>query len=230
MKKILIAAVMLIFATASAAAGETLSRVSKPFDYSGYSQKEYSDYTKTSYYVPMSDGVKIAVDVYLPAKGPARGKFPAVMELTPYSRSFINAAFKVQDRTRGKNMLGGKGAEIPNPFCFSQMLVEHGYAVVIADVRGSGASFGSRLDMMPRLGLDGAQLVDWIAAQPWSDGSVGMKGASYMAITQILTAANRPSALKAIFLMVYPFGYQDIYAGGIYSQGFMSALSVKTTA
>lgn len=223
MKKLITIALLLIITGAAAMCADAEGKVSKTFEYSGYSKKEYSDYAKTTYLVEMSDGVKLAVDVYLPDKGPKRDTFPAVMELTPYSRSFINPAFKPLEKTHGRNLMGGKGAEIPMPFSFSKLLIEHGYALIIADIRGSGASFGSRLDLAPRIGEDGAELVEWIAKQPWSDGNVGMKGGSYMAISSILTASHRPPALKAIFIMVYPFGYQDIYVGGVFNQGFITS-------
>ncbi|WP_348240650.1 CocE/NonD family hydrolase, partial [Salmonella enterica] len=55
-----------------------------------------------------------------------------------------------------------------------------GYVVAIAEMRGSGASFGWReLDRGPQIGKDGKDLVEWIVRQPWSDGRVGMIGASY---------------------------------------------------
>ena len=193
--------------------------------YSGYSEKTYSDYKRVSQYVPMPDGVKLAVDIYLPRKGPKKDKFPVVVEYTPYSRAFISPAFKPLEKTGGRNMMGGKGAVIPMPFCFDMNLIEHGYALVIADIRGSGASFGSRFDMSPQIGKDGAELIEWIARQEWSDGNVGMKGGSYMAISQILTASEKPPHLKALFLMVYPLGYHDLYAGGIYNMGFMTSFS-----
>ena len=222
MKRIILILCLMLPAAMIAQATE---QVSKPMEYSGYSKKEYKDFKMISQYVPMSDGVKLAVDVYLPRKGPKRDRFPVVVEYTPYSRAFINPALAPLDKTGGKNMMGGKGAVIPNPFCFSKKLVEHGYAVVIADIRGSGASFGSRFDLMPRIGDDGADLINWIAAQDWSDGNIGMKGASYMAMSQILTAARKPESLKALFLMIYPFGYHDLYVGGIYNHGFMTSYS-----
>lgn len=200
-------------------------KISRPFEYKGYSKKEYKSYVRKSEYVTMSDGVKLAVDIYLPSKGPERKSFPTVVEYTPYSRAFISAAFKPLEKTNAKNMMGGYGALIPMPFCFDMSLIENGYALVIADLRGAGASFGSRLDLGPQIGKDGAELIDWIAKQEWSDGNVGMKGGSYMAMSQIMTASNRPKSLKAIFLMVYPFGFQDIYVGGIYSVGFMLPFS-----
>lgn len=208
-----------------AASGADQAKVSKPFEYRGYSDREYKSYKRISEYVTMSDGVKLAVDAYIPANGPERKSFPVVMEYTPYSRAFINAAFKPLEKSNARNMMGGYGALIPMPFSFDMNIIEHGYVLVIADIRGSGASFGSRIDLSPQIGKDGKELIDWIAKQKWCDGKVGMKGGSYMAISQILTASERPKALKAIFLMVYPFGYHDLYIGGIYNYGFMSSFS-----
>jgi hypothetical protein len=223
MKKAFLTALLLAISATATLSAAPEKKISQPFEYSGYSSKEYDSYAKTTYLVEMSDGVKLAVDVYLPDKGPKRDKFPAVMEFTPYSRAFISAAFKPLEKTKAKNLMGGRGAEIPMPFCFNKLLLERGYALVIADIRGSGASFGHRLDLSPEIGRDGAEIVEWIASQPWSDGSVGMKGGSYMAISSILTAARKPEALKAIFIMVYPFGYQDIYVGGVFNQGFITS-------
>jgi len=220
-----IAIIICLFLSASVAAAQTQEKISRPLEYKGYSQKLYSDYERISKYVEMSDGVKLAVDIYLPRKGPEKKSFPVVMEYTPYSRAFANAGFKPLEKTNGKNMLGGRGAIVPMPFCFDMNLIERGYALVIADIRGSGASFGSRIDLSPQIGKDGAELIEWIARQEWSDGNIGMKGGSYMAISQVLTAANRPKHLKCIFLMVYPFGYHDLYVGGIFNRGFMSSFS-----
>ena len=216
-------AALIIAVTASTAFAQ--EKVSKPLEYKGYSKKEYKSYKRISEYVTMSDGIKLAVDIYLPTNGPDRKSFPTVMEYTPYSRAFISPAFKNLEKTQAKNMMGGYGAVIPMPFCFDMNLIENGYALVIADIRGSGASFGSRLDLSPQIGKDGAEIVNWIAKQSWSDGNVGMKGGSYMAISQILTASYKPKPLKAIFLITYPFGYQDTYPGGVYNMGFMTSYS-----
>lgn len=212
-----------MIAVAAAAAGA--EKISAPMKYDGYTAKQYGDYKLVSKYVEMSDGVKLAVDIYFPRKGPRRETFPVVVEYTPYSRAYANPAFKSLDGKKSRNLMGGRGAVIPMPFCFDMDLIAHGYVLVIADIRGSGASFGSRFDMTPKIGTDGAELIEWIAAQPWCDGNVGMKGGSYMAISQILTAANKPPHLKGIFIMIYPFGFQDLYAGGVYNAGFMKSFS-----
>ena len=70
-----------------------------------------------------------------------------------------------------------------------------GYVVAVAEMRGSGASFGFRvIDRGPQIGRDGRDLVDWIARQPWSSGRVGMIGASFQGFSQFATAAEQPRA------------------------------------
>ena len=66
-----------------------VKKVSKPLEYSGYSFKEYKDYVMWSEYIEMSDGTKLAVDVYLPADGPERSSFPVILQYTPYTRSVV---------------------------------------------------------------------------------------------------------------------------------------------
>lgn len=74
---------------------------------------------------------------------------------------------------------------------------ERGYAVMVQDVRGRGAS-GGRFDPFRREAADGAATIRWIAAQRWCDGRVGMYGMSYPGATQLLAASARPPALRAI--------------------------------
>ena len=69
-------------------------------------------------------------------------------------------------------------------------LLSLGYAYVTADMRGTGASYGSQMPLMPQLGRDGKELVDWIARQSWSDGNVGMTGQSYVGWSQLATASH----------------------------------------
>lgn len=74
----------------------------------------------------------------------------------------------------------------------------HGYAVVNPDVRGAYNSEGIILFFGSDYGKDGADIVEWAAAQPWSNGKVGMSGNSWLAISQWFTAAQRPAHLAAI--------------------------------
>src|SRR5207247_1438984 len=77
--------------------------------------------------------------------------------------------------------------------------IARGYVHVAVDVRGQGSSGGTWCNRCEIEQMDGYEVVQWAAAQAWSDGNVGMYGSSYRAINQMLTAALQPPALKAIF-------------------------------
>jgi putative CocE/NonD family hydrolase len=101
--------------------------------------------------------------------------------------------------------------------------LEHGYAYVGANIRGTGCSEGQYGLWHPREGPDGAELIEWAGTQPWSTGSVGMVGISYPGHTQIMTAAQRPSHLKAISAGgLTASSYRDIWVpGGIFNVGMV---------
>lgn len=190
-------------------------KVSRPFEYAGYSSPEYKSYVRSSHYVTMFDGTKLALDVYLPLEGPTQGPFPVLLNYHPYKRATINP--------RTGEIVG---------ILFStethiKFFTSYGYAVVIADMRGSGASFGSRLDFSPQLAKDGKQVVDWIEMQPWCNGKVGMYGGSYEGWSQFATAGQKPRALKAIMPEVMNFDmFSDclFYCGGIYNRGLVNSV------
>lgn len=189
------------------------SPVSRPFSYSGYTKAEYSSFRTSSEYVIVSDGAKLAVDIHLPADGPARNAFPVIFEMTPYQRSTIDPVtgqvFDAAGTTEGKFFLS------------------HGYALVRADLRGTGASTGWLMDFMWRLSRDGEQLVDWISQQAWCDGHIGMMGSSYLGWTQLATGARAHHALKCIVPECVPLdGYTgEAYPGGIFLEGFFRRFS-----
>ena len=188
-------------------------KVSRPFVYSGYTAPQYKGSKVFSAYVPMSDGERLAVDVYLPTDGPARSAFPVVLAYTPYQRSNIDpASGEVHDLRRSG---------------LTQALLAHGYAAVCADMRGTGVSTGWLMDFMPQIWKDGKELVDWIAAQPWCDGNVGMSGGSYLGWSQTAVASQKPAALKCIMPAVVPLeGYTgEVYPGGICVLGFLNLWS-----
>ncbi len=131
-------------------------------------------------YVKMRDGVKIAVDVYRPEK---EGRYPGILSTSPYIK-------EIQQQPTELSHSIEAGA--------TQFLVPKGYVHVCAQVRGSGLSQGqfNWYDEVEQ--KDGAELVEWIASQPWCNGNVGMLGDSYFARTQWLIAAQRPPHLKCI--------------------------------
>ena len=137
---------------------------------------------------PMRDGVSLALDVVRPA-GAVR--VPALLNFGPYHKDGRGGRLAVDSVHRHFAALG--------------------YAGVSADLRGLGNSGGvSPGAFHPGEALDGHDLVEWIAVQPWCDGNVGMWGVSYPGITALATAATCPPHLKAI---VPIHASADLYRG-----------------
>src|SRR5579863_736883 len=142
--------------------------------------------------VPMRDAVHLDTNVFHPA---GIGRYPTVLLRTPY----------------------GKGADL-NPSYRS--FLDHGYAVVVQDVRGRYDSDGA-FKPLSQEGPDGSDTVDWIARQAWSNGKVGMIGGSYLGIAQWKVAIENNPHLKAIFPVV---SGDDDYLDRFYSTGGASKL------
>jgi hypothetical protein len=235
---VLVLIVAIGFTCATGQTAEPVKKVSEPFHYSGYTSPEYTSFTKSSQYIEMSDGVKLAVDVFLPAGGssgepsakPEATSFPVVFQYTPYTRSYIHPHMAWWQHLYARVKTGTAGPVFDASLEDStRMLLSYGYAYVIADMRGTGASFGWKMDFMPQIGKDGGELVNWIGRQPWCDGNVGMFGGSYLGYSQLVTAGQKPAALKCIFPAVVPLdGYTgEVYPGGIYLNEFMTKYSVR---
>jgi putative CocE/NonD family hydrolase len=149
--------------------------------------------------ITMSDGTVLSANVFRPARAdgtPAPGRFPTLLVQTPYN----------------------KDSQDPH----SDYLVQRGYVDVVVDVRGAGSSQGTFDSWGSRQQLDSKELVAWSAAQPWSTGNVGLHGESWYAINQLLTAAQQPPALRAIFPVV-PTGdnYRSVLPGGYLTSLFV---------
>jgi uncharacterized protein len=147
--------------------------------------------------VPMRDGVTLSTDVYRPDGG---SSFPTLLTRTPYNKDL--------PRTIGGNLDVLRA-------------VRAGYAVVVQDTRGRYASEGTFNPFFDEAN-DGADTVEWAAAQEWSDGNVGMFGASYFGATQWTAATQAPAALRAIAPYVTGDQYYDgwAYQGGAFQLGF----------
>jgi len=123
--------------------------------------------------VAARDGVRLATDIYLPARnGVVATRVPAIVERTPYNKD------------RG-------------PEALVNFFVPRGYALVLQDVRGRYRSEG-RWRPITDDGQDGADLLKWIAEQPWSSGKVGMVGTSYAGATQHAVGITNAPALAAL--------------------------------
>ena len=163
-----------------------------------------------SCYVAMRDGVRLALDVYLPAHGDgnaaaADARFPVIVVLTPYYRRF---------------KVTGPGVDpSPNAARYRDFFVPRGYAMVVVDVRGSGASFGTRDSFRsPRERDDYRELADWIVGQPWCDGVIGSTGISYLGAAACFLGSTGHPAVKAIAPL---FAVSDTYADHVFPGGIM---------
>lgn len=193
-------------------------RVSEFGRYDGYSEARFDEWVTTSEYVEMRDGVRIAVDVTRPAvNGVAvEERFPVVWTHSRYHRNPASLSRMFNPDVPPENLPDIRSnADAQGDLAH---LVRHGYVVAAAGVRGSGASFGRYEGLFSAAETDdAAELIEWLAAQPWSDGNVGMYGGSYLGITQYMAASRRPAALKAIFPNVAALDLYDvIYPGGVY--------------
>ena len=149
-----------------------------------------------SQYVTMRDGVRIAVDVYLPQGTSAPAKFPAIVVATPYYRRFKTA--------------GPVAEYTPMAVRYRDAFVPRGYAIVVVDVRGTGASFGSRDSFRsPKERDDFAEIAQWIVEQAWSDGKIGATGISYPGAASLFLAGTGHPAVRAI---APPCAINEIYA------------------
>src|SRR5262245_62969462 len=145
-----------------------------------------------SLYVTMRDGCRLALDVYLPqstaSSDAPRSRLPTLLILTPYYRRF-----KLRPGTPATT------EPSPNAGKWRDLFVPRGYAVVVCDVRGTGASFGMRDSFRSPVERDDyREIADWIVAQPWSDGSIGATGISYVGAAADFLASTGHPAVKAI--------------------------------
>src|SRR5690606_21987977 len=114
---------------------------------------------------------------------------------------------------------GSDGVEAgPNAARYRDALVPRGYAVLVVDVRGTGASFGTRDSFRsPAEREDYRELADWVVAQPWSDGVIGSTGVSYLGAASAFMASTGHPAVKAIapLFAVWNTYVDHYYPGGV---------------
>lgn len=171
--------------------------------------RDYADVQRSSVYVPVRDGTKLAVNLYRPSDKDkvAAEKLPVIFVFTPY-----RARFRDKDGAIKEVALDDRLA--------LRSLIKAGYVVAVADIRGKGASFGRRHGFQDRTeARDGHDLVEWLARQPFSSGKVGMIGCSYLGGTTFHTATTAPPSLKAVFVGASDLDkYAFVRRGGITAQ------------
>lgn len=160
---------------------------------------EFDVVVETNVMVATRDGTKLAVDLYRPARGDkaVEGRFPTLLTRTPYNKKGV--------ATEGR------------------YYAQRGYVVVANDVRGRYASEGT-WRMMADDPNDGYDVVEWIAAQPWSDGKVGTFGVSYGGGTQHAMAEARPPHLTTMIPIdaLSNCGISGMRHGGAFELRFMN--------
>src|SRR2546426_8349744 len=156
-------------------------------------------------FIRMDDGAELGATITFPSldgSAPAPGKFPVVLNVTPYGRNGLCSCDSASD------------------------YATRGFVLAVVDVRGTGGSQGNLNDnyFSPREARDGYELGEYLGAQAWSNGKVGMSGGSYLGISQYLIAEQQPPHLAAIApIEAFADIYNDAaFPGGIQSMFFDS--------
>jgi len=146
-------------------------------------------------FITLSDGIRLAARIWLPSDA-SENPVPAILEYLPYRRA---------DGTAVRDAL-------THPY-----FAGHGYACVRVDMRGAGDSEGVLLgEYLKQEQDDALEVIDWITAQRWCSGKVGMIGISWGGFNGLQVAARRPPALKAIVSIC---STDDRYADDIHYMG-----------
>lgn len=144
--------------------------------------------------IKLRDGIVIYTDIFRPV---TEGKYPSIMAWSPYGKEF------------GAQWLDDIPGRVGVPFNATSQLekfegpdpaywVDKGYAVINPDIRGAYCSEGDIYYWSHQSALDGHDVIEWIAQQPWSNEKVGMTGNSWLTVSQWLIASQRPPHLTAI--------------------------------
>ena len=148
--------------------------------------------------IPMGDGIRLSTDIYLPE---GKGLWPTVLVRTPY----VNVKM--------------------SPLHFAVRWTQHGWAFIVQQTRGRGASEGKNL---PFEGdgwadhRDGADATAWIAKQPWSDGRIATTGESALGIAELFLAGAGARPLNAQFIAIAePSLYAGVYRQGVFRKALI---------
>ena len=148
--------------------------------------------------IPVRDGLELSANLWLPipSAGHPDERFPAILEMIPY---------------------GKDSWRLPADVARGAALASRGFALCRLDVRGTGSSPGLAVDEYTEAETrDGYDAVEWLAAQPWCTGNVGMWGISYGGFTTIQVAKLRPPHLRAIAPM---YATDDRYLDDVHYRG-----------
>ncbi|TAN23597.1 MAG: CocE/NonD family hydrolase [Actinomycetota bacterium] len=181
------------------------------------SERKYGYTVDRDVKILMPDGVSLSADIWRPDTGE---ECPAILSfhcyhqegqtgpMKPAAHSGVNRLSTSSERTNGS-------LESGDPVFFAR----RGYTHVVCNARGTGKSEGEWHFSGPQEQRDCAEVIEWIAAQPWCNGEVGMFGISYLAWIQLFVATLNPPHLKTIFC---PWGTTDLYRDLVYRGGMFA--------
>ena len=160
-------------------------------------EQALQDVRDLALYIPMRDGVRIAVDVLLPKDLRIDQKLPALFKISSFGRAPLDGTVSEEDR----------------------FWVQHGFARVLVDERGTGASFGTSV-YGPAMIPDLYDIVDWVMKQPWSNGRVGALGISVEGNAAELLAATNHPAVRAVAPWFNDWNYYTdlVRPGGLFNE------------
>src|SRR3954447_25488451 len=147
-------------------------------------------------FITVADGTRLAATLFLPHVTRTGTAVPCVLEALPYRKDDLTASYRPE---------------------YVRLRDEHDIAVCRVDVRGTGSSDGLAVDEYPaQEQQDLAEVISWLADQPWCTGSVGMYGTSYSGFNALQLACERPPALKAIIAI---YATDDRYTDDVHTMG-----------
>ena len=211
--------------------------------YQGYSDDIYTGSQRTSAYLTLSDGTWLAYDLFLPTRGgiPANKPLPTLFKYTPYNRAWTvfdkDGTAVLCDlmlvwycepmlRFRAWVMPDGRGQikDAVSRTAWLEEMLNSGYAVLVVDRPGTGASFGQFSGDPDVVANEADEILNWIASQPWSDGNIGMFGDSIQAQIQFQAASTGNPHLKAILpATTWMDNYSAVmFPGGIPNTAFVN--------
>ncbi len=178
-----------------------------PDDPRAASQPDHDHDVSWDVRIPVRDGLELSANIWRPRPQPDAPdeRFPVILEMIPYGKDNWRRNWDT---------------------AFGEWLAARGFALCRLDVRGTGSSPGIALDEYTEAEtLDGFDAVEWLAAQPWCSGNVGMWGISYGGFTSIQVAKLRPPHLRAIVPM---YATDDRYRDDVHIRGGCITASDKS--
>jgi len=206
----------------------------------GHGQDPYDGYERRSEYMTLPDGTRLAYDLILPRRNgvPAGKPLPTLFKYTPYGRAWTVYGEGGRNNVAELEALAWyeraylwlrsrlvRNGNVLDPMWRTKWLagvMKSGYAVIVVERPGTGASFGTYTATNAAMAREADVILDWIAAQKWCDGNIGMYGDSTQGQVQLVAASTGNPHLKALFVeSTWMDVYNSfMYPGGVYDKSF----------